>query len=98
MGQESLSRSVRVVELARVLMSAGQEHHDAFIETDGFDPDWAIWYADHAIDRVNALLDTDLSRADFVYELVGLSREQPAEAPDALWPEYYAARLVDRLG
>lgn len=98
MGQESLSRSVRVVELAQVLMSAGQEHHDAFIETDGFDPDWAIWYADHAIDRVNALLDTDLSRADFVYELVGLSREQPAEAPDASWPEYYAARLVDRLG
>lgn len=98
MGQESNSGSSRVEELARVLMSTGLGHHDAFIATDGFDPDWAIWYANHAVDRVNALLRTDLSRAELVYELIGLSREQSTKAPDASWPEYYAASLVDRLG
>ena len=98
MGQKSNSGSSQVEELAQVLMSTGRGHHDAFIETDGFDPDWAIWYADHAVDRVNAMLGTDLSRAELVYEFVGLSREQPAMAPNASWPEYYAASFVDRLG
>jgi hypothetical protein len=68
------------------------------METDGFDPDWAIWYADHAVDQVNMLLGSELSRAELVYELIRLSREQPVKAPDASWPEYYAASLVDRLG
>jgi hypothetical protein len=98
MEQDSNSGSSQVEQLAQLLMSTGHAHHQAFIDTDGFDPDWAIWYADHAVDDVNALLGTDMSRADLVYEVIGLSREQPLKAPDAVWPEYYAASLVDRLG
>jgi len=60
------------------------------MEIDAFDPDWAIWYVNHAVDQVNSLLGAGLSRADFVYELIGLSREQPARAPDASWSDYYA--------
>ena len=95
--QNSKSGSSQVEQLAHVLMSAGHGHHEAFIETDGFDPDWAIWYANYSVEEVNVLLGTELSRAELVYELIGLSREQPIKAPDASWPEYYAASLVDRL-
>lgn len=98
MGQESNSESLRVEQLAQLLMSTGHGHHEAFVETNGFDPDWAIWYANHAVDQVNGLLGSELSRAELVYELIGLSREQPTKAPDASWPDYYAASLVDRLG
>lgn len=98
MGQESNSELFRVEQLAQLLMSTGHGHHEAFIETDGFDPDWAIWYANHAVDQVNNLLGSELSRAELVSELIELSREQSTKAPDAPWPEYYAASLVGRLG
>jgi len=77
MSQDAKSGSSRVSELAQPLVATGNAHHEAFTETDGFDPDWAIWYADHAQDQVNSLLGTDLSRAELVYESIGLSREQP---------------------
>ena len=97
MEEKSESESSQVEELAQTLMNTGVDHHEAFIETDGFDQDWAIWYANHAVDRVNSLLGVELSRADLVYELVGLSREQPVKASDTPWPQYYASSLVDRL-
>lgn len=98
MEHDSKSGSSQVEQLAQILRSTGHGHHEAFIETDGFDPDWAIWYANHAVDQVNTVLGAALSRAELVHELTGLSREQPTKAPDASWPEYYAASLVDRLG
>lgn len=98
MSQDSKSASSRESELAQLLMATGGAHHEAFIETDGFDPDWAIWYADHTQDQVNSLLGTDLSRAEIVYELIGLSREQPSKAPDTPWSDFYASSLVNRLG
>jgi len=94
MEQDTKAGSSPVEALAQVLMSTGHAHLEAFIETDGFDPDWAIWYADHAVDQLNALLGTELSRSDLVYELVGLSREQSLKAPETPWYEYYAARLA----
>jgi len=97
MEQDSKSGSSQVEELAQLLMTTGRAHHEAFIASDGFDPDWAIWYANHVVDQANSLLGAELSRAEFVYELIGLSREQPAKAPDAPWSEYYASSLVDRL-
>jgi hypothetical protein len=92
------SGSSQVEQLAQLLMKTGHAHHEAFIATDGFDPDWAIWYADHTVDEVNSLLGAELSRAMLVYEFLGLGREQPEKAPDTPWPEYYAASLFDRLG
>ncbi len=96
MDQSSHSVSSQVDELAQLLITTGNSHHEAFIETEGFDPDWAIWYADHALDQVNSQLGTTPSRAELIYELVGLSRTQPTDAPDTPWPEYYASSLVNR--
>jgi len=97
MAQDTNSGSSPVGQLAQLFEETGHAHHEAFAATGGVDPDWAIWYADHAVDRVNSLLGTELSRAELVYEVIGLSREQPVKAPDAAWPDYYASSLVDRL-
>ncbi|MFV2000570.1 MAG: hypothetical protein ACC654_09435 [Acidimicrobiia bacterium] len=96
MDQSSHSVSSQVDGLAQLLTTTGNNHHEAFIETDGFDPDWAIWYADQALDQVNSQLGTSMSRAELIDELVGLSRKQPTDAPDTPWPEYYSSSLINR--
>jgi len=94
MDQGSHSASLQLDGLAQLLISTGNSHHEAFIETDGSDPNWAIWYADHALDQVNSLLGATMSQEELIYELVALSHKQPTDAPDTPWPEYYASSLV----
>jgi NAD(P)H-hydrate epimerase len=92
------SPTTKTYELQELLLITGQAHHKAFAATDGVDPDWALWYADHMVERLNVLLDADLTRSDIVYLLVGLSHEQPGLAPGASWPRYYARSLAERYG
>lgn len=96
MEHSSNSGSSTVGQLSQLFLRTGHAHHEAFLATDGFDPDWAIWYADHTVDQVNALLGTELSRAELIFELVGLSREHPKVAPDTPWSDYYASTLASR--
>ena len=75
--------------LAEIFRSAGRAHHEAFVETDGDDPEWPLWYAEHLRDSVNESLDRDFSVSEMVYLLV--SAERGASEVDAGdWPEYYA--------
>ncbi len=85
-------------ELAELFRETGMSHHEAFAETDGFDPEWALWYADHLIDRLRPILGADLTKSDVVYLLVGLSREHPMVAPGSPWYVFYARSLADRYG
>ena len=85
-------------ELEELLLATGQRHHQAFAASNGHDPDWALWYADHMVDRLNTVLDAELTRSDLVYLLVGLSHEQPMMAPGGSWPRFYARTLAVRYG
>jgi len=86
----------KVQELSDLLSETGKAHHRAYIETDGYDPDWPLWYADHLMDRLTKLLETTLTRNELADLLVHLSEIQPAEAPEVSWPRFYAQYLVDR--
>ena len=33
-------------QIAELLALTGKTHHAAFIEVDGDDPEWPLWYAD----------------------------------------------------
>jgi hypothetical protein len=77
-------------QLETLLQEVGKKHHEAFLQTDGVDPEWPLWYADWLMDKLPALLGTDLTKSELVYLLVHLSREQPHQAPDMPWPRYYA--------
>src|SRR3712207_8998070 len=35
----------------------GQAHHQAYIETDGADPEWPIWYASFLQERLGSLIN-----------------------------------------
>lgn len=82
--------------VAAVLREAGPAHHQAFIETDGEDPDWPLWYAGYLQESLSAALGVTLTKSELVYQLVDLERARQVEAPDADWPDFYAEALVER--
>ena len=86
----------KINAITELFKEAGQTHHHAFIETDGADEDWPIWYADFLVDRLSELLDARLTRTQIVVLLVELDRQQKAIAPGVNWTRYYAKELVTR--
>lgn len=81
-----------------LLRESGPAHHKAYIETDGDDPDWPIWYAGYLRDRLNALLGTDLTKTQLVVLLVELDALQRSDDPSGDWPAFYAERILARYG
>ena len=82
--------------LVALLREAGPAHHEAYIETDGDDPDWPIWYAEYLLDRLNALLDATLTKTQLIALLIELDQLQRSEDPVADWPVFYAEQIMAR--
>ena len=57
-----MSEEIPIKQLAELFKKTGQAHHQAFIETDGEDPDWPIWYANYLGDRLTPFLDRKSTR------------------------------------
>jgi hypothetical protein len=83
-------------QLEKLFRETGEAHHQAYIETDGADPEWPLWYADHLRERLGALLDANFTRSELVYLLIWLANEQPLNAPGANWARYYARFFITR--
>jgi hypothetical protein len=83
-------------KLERLFREAGKAHHQAYIETDGADPEWPLWYADYLRERLGALLDASFTRSELVYLLLRVANEQPLNAPGANWARYYARFFISR--
>lgn len=81
--------------LATVLKQAGDAHHQAFIESDGFDPEWPLWYAQHSRDEINELLGVSWTVSELVYWFVHLDRLYQALSPAEPWATFYAEQLAD---
>ena len=80
--------------IADLLRETGEAHHTAFIDTDGADPEWPIWYAGYLQERLGEKLGRQITRSELVYLLVTAEREHGAEAPAEPWPDYYAHVLL----
>ena len=86
----------RIQALAELFQETGHEHHQAYLETDGADPDWPLWYADYLVDRLGEHLDASFTRTQIVVLLVELERLQQATAPGSNWMRFYARVLINR--
>ena len=83
--------------IAALLHKAGEDHLVTHKETNGDDPDWAIWYAGYLLENDFAtLLDGKLLKSDLIYLLVLVDKEQKSEAPGSHWEKYYADFFVNR--
>ncbi|MFA9412252.1 MAG: glutaredoxin family protein [Deltaproteobacteria bacterium] len=87
-----------VDQLAALFEQTGEAHHEAFRESDGEDPEWPIWYAEHLQDRLEPFLAAPLTRSRLVFCLIGADDEHRATESDTPWPEYYARRFLECLG
>ena len=81
-------------QLEELFHEVGAAHHQAYIETDGADPEWPLWYADFLRGRLGALLDANFTKSELVYLLVLVANEQPLSAPGANWARYYAKKFI----
>ena len=82
-----------VPQLRDLLVETGGAHHQAFIDTDGADPDWPIWYADYLVDRLPPLLGSTTTKSKIIHLLMQMEEIRLAESPDADWAQFYADRL-----
>jgi len=91
-----MTQSNFIEEVAALLMETGQNHHKAFKETDGVDPEWPLWYADYLHSKLGKQLKTELTKSEIIYLLLMLEKQRTTEAPDSHWTKYYAKILVDK--
>ena len=86
-----------VMKIAELFQKTADAHHQAFIESDGADPEWPLWYAGYAKDKLNSYLGATLTKSEIVYWVVKLDKEYADVRPDTPWPTYYAQRLFNEL-
>lgn len=85
-------------QLEALFKEAGTAHHQAYLEADGADPDWPIWYAEFLRDRLAEMLNASFTKSELVFLLISLDREIQQLAPGANWHAYYARTLLERYG
>ena len=83
-----------VHQLEELFHEVGGAHHQAYIETDGADPEWPLWYADYLRERLGDLLDARFTKSELVHLLVLVAAEQLLRAPGANWARYYAKFFI----
>jgi len=82
-------------KLVELLRAVGPAHHQAYIETDGADPDWPIWYAEYLQAPIAEQLGLEFTRSQLVYCLIDADTEHRARAPESDWPEFYADLMLE---
>ncbi|WP_168991286.1 NAD(P)H-hydrate epimerase [Mycobacterium attenuatum] len=83
--------SITVTELADLLVETGQRHHQAYADTDGADPEWALWYSGY----LQARLWDRAGRLPSRSQLVGLLQSAEHRYGSAEgWPLRYAGHLL----
>lgn len=85
-----------VQKITQLLTETGHAHHQAYMETDGADAEWPMWYAEYLKDKLATILDAQFTKSELVYLLILMDRTQRIEAPGANWRQYYARFLINR--
>ncbi len=80
-----------------LMSDAGAAHHQAFLATDGDDPEWPMWYSEHLYEPLSELLDTPFTRSQLIYCLMNAEFEREARDPAADWTRYYTDHFIERF-
>ena len=93
-----MSNENLIEPLAKLFIKTGKAHHQAFIETDGDDPEWPIWYANYLQEQLAPFIAAPITRSRLVFCLIASDEEHRATDSETPWPEYYARRVLECLG
>ena len=86
-----------VAAVEKLFREVGKAHHEAFRESNGADPEWPLWYAEHLCQDLAELLDSEPTKSRLVYLLVQAEKKGSKNKKKGDWPKYYARYLVKRL-
>lgn len=84
----------RLSEFADLFVETGHSHHQAFLATDGADPEWPLWYAQYLQGKVDSFLDASPTRSKLVQCLLNADEAYSSQARDQPWPEFYAKYMI----
>ncbi len=76
--------------LSVLLQQTLDAHHRAFIEVDGDDPEWPLWYAGYLQLRLDEEFGLALTQSELVYWLVRAEKQRLAEHSQTAWQDFYA--------
>ena len=82
--------------LIEVFSETGIAHHEAYLDTDGVDAEWPLWYAQHLHGPLTDALRTPFTKSQLVYCVMDADFEHQARAPESNWKEFYADQFVER--
>ena len=85
-----------IQQIENLLTETAESHHQAFIATEGEDPEWPLWYAEHLLEKMRSLLNAKFTKSELVYMLVSAEKENGYEAPGAEWTRFYAKFFSER--
>ncbi|KAA1249190.1 NAD(P)H-hydrate epimerase [Mycobacterium simiae] len=86
--------SISVSELTDLLTETGDRHHQAYADSDGADPEWALWYSGYLQARLWDRAGRLPSRSQLVALLQSAERRFGSAAG---WPQRYARHLLAGL-
>ncbi len=81
-------------QIADLLQETAHAHHQAYLETGGFDPEWPLWYAQHLQEKLSTLLNHPLTQSELVYHIIRLDKAYTTKARRQPWQEFYAQELI----
>lgn len=84
-------------ELAALLIETGQHHHHAYIDADGADPEWALWYAGYLQTKIWDSVGAVPARSSLVHLLIEAEKRFRADDQATEWPSYYADVILENL-
>lgn len=84
-------------ELVALFEDTAKAHHKAFVDVNGEDPDWAIWYAEKIQTGLGDALGRKFSKSEIIFCLVFIDNEYRAKSPDTPWIEYYAEHFIEKF-
>jgi len=84
-------------QLVDLFDETGKAHHQAFLDSDGVDPEWPLWYADYLHAPINKAIDGEFLKSRLVYCLMDADYERQVRAPDSNWQAFYADEFVARF-
>ncbi len=87
----------QINNLTALFKEAGKAHHDAFIDVDGDDPEWPMWYAEFVHDKAMDIMNLEITKSELTYLFVAADLEHRDEASDQPWANYYANFFSESL-
>ena len=93
MGESTIDQS----QLAELLMKTGHHHHQAYIEADGVDPEWALWYSGYLQANLWDSAGVLPSRSRLIQLLLNAEADFNASGSTDPWPPAYAACILNEL-